>query len=230
MEAYLSAATTNNINGTASINKCSRQSGMGGRTSTSEGSDTHTHTQLYSVNVNGFALDRYGGKFDEHCQVLNEILVQGDVGCVQEHNLDTTQQHVTSQLYATALRRWQWYRMSIAMSPIRFSTQYKPDGTIIISASSLSSRTIAIDSDKWGRWTNQTYQGKGNNRVTINSIYQVVDSRSALQGQNTVASQQQALLAAVNGPISTDPRQGFCQDLKVSISDIQAKGHDIILT
>lgn len=118
--------------------------------------------------------------------------------------------------------------MSIATSPIRFATPYKPGGTMVISANSLSSRIIDSDSDKWGRWSNQTFQGKGNIRVTIYSVYQVVDSRSASQGQNTVASQQQALMTEANDP-ATDPRQAFCRDLRFSIQTLQSKGHDIIL-
>ena len=50
------------------------------------------YTRLYSLNINGLFLDRDGGKFDEFCQVMAEV--QGDVGCIQEHNLDTTQHNV----------------------------------------------------------------------------------------------------------------------------------------
>ena len=96
----------------------------------------------------------------------------------------------------------------------------------MVSTNSLSSRMVDNDSDKWGRWTYQTYQGKGNVRVSVFSIYQVVDSRSALQGHNTVASQQQALLEEASDPIA-DPRRAFCRDLQATVKALQTKGHDV---
>jgi hypothetical protein len=95
------------------------------------------HTRLYSVNVNGLSIDRDGGKFDEFCQVMDEV--QSDIGCVQEHNLDTTQHQVKSQLYATAQRRWQWRKLTVTSTPVQFAKTYKPGGTLMISVNSLSS-------------------------------------------------------------------------------------------
>jgi hypothetical protein len=31
------------------------------------------HTRLYPVNINGLSIDRDGGKFDEFCQVMDEV-------------------------------------------------------------------------------------------------------------------------------------------------------------
>ena len=86
----------------------------------------------------------------------------------------------------------------------------------MVSANSLSSRMIQMGDDPLGRWTYQTYQGKRDIRVTLFSIYQVVDSATALQGHLMAASQQQALLLAANDTL-TDPRQAFCRDLQVAI-------------
>jgi hypothetical protein len=52
------------------------------------------YTRLYSVNNNGLFLYRDGGQFDKFCQVMAEV--QGNVGCIQEHNLGTTQHYVKS--------------------------------------------------------------------------------------------------------------------------------------
>ena len=46
-------------------------------------------TRIYSLNLNGIALDRRGGQFDTLCQVAREV--QADIVCCQEHNVDTTQ-------------------------------------------------------------------------------------------------------------------------------------------
>jgi hypothetical protein len=143
---------------------------------------------------------------------------KSDIGCNQEHNLDTTQHQVKSQLYATAQRRWQWRKLTVTSTPVQFAKTYKPGGTLMISVNSLSSRLIGMSKDKWGRWTCQTYQGKNNIKISIFSVYQVVDSAAALQGQLTAASQQQALMAATNDTL-TKPQQAFCLDLQFTISN-----------
>ena len=99
---------------------------------------------------------------------------------------------------------------------------------MMVSTNSLSSRMIQMGDDSLGRWTYQTYQGKRNIRVTIFSIYQVVDSATALHGNLTVASQQHAMLLAANDPL-TDPRQAFCRDIQVAVQKFQSEGHDIII-
>jgi hypothetical protein len=74
----------------------------------------------------------------------------------------------------------------------------------------------------------QTYQGKNNIKITMFSVYQVVDSWSALQGPSTAASQQQALLLESNDSI-VDPRHAFCRNLKTTITQDQSKGDDKII-
>ena len=182
--------------------------------------------RLYSVNINGIQLDKDGGKFDEFCHVLNEI--QGDIGCIQEHNLDTTHSYVRTRLNDTAKHRWQWRRLTYASTPISFARSYKPGGTMIISAGSSTSRIIDSGGDKWGRWTYQTFQGNGQTIITILSAYQVVDSATALQGATTAAAQQRALL--IQGKDAThDPRKAFRRDLTKTLQAFQHNGHEIIL-
>jgi hypothetical protein len=172
------------------------------------------HPRLYSVNINGISLDRDRGKFDEFCQVMEEV--QSDVGCIQEHNLDTVQYHIKSQLYATARHRWQWNCLTVSSTPVRFAKSNKTGGVMMISVNSLSSWMVKMSEDKWGRWTSQRYQGKHSIHVTILSVYQVVDSTAALQGNLTASSQQQALLVEANDN-TTNPRQAFCRDLQAPI-------------
>ena len=184
------------------------------------------HIRLYSVNINGIALDKEGGKFGEFCQVMDET--QSDIGCVQEHNLDTMQYQVRQQLSSTTQKRWQWQWLSTGSTPLTFASQYKPGGTLILSANSITSRVIDSGSDKWGRWTYQSFQGKNQIIVTVISAYQVVDSASGLQGQITASAQQQVLLIETNDSL-TQPRYAFRRDLRRSLQEFQDKGHDIIL-
>ena len=62
-------------------------------------------TRVYSLNVNGFALDRRGGQFDELCRVASEV--QADmIAYQQEINIDTTQPVIRSILYETLRKAW----------------------------------------------------------------------------------------------------------------------------
>ena len=61
-------------------------------------------TRVYSLNANGFTLDRRGGQFDVFCRVVKEV--QADIVACQEHCLDTTQPIVRSVLYDTLKNHW----------------------------------------------------------------------------------------------------------------------------
>ena len=49
------------------------------------------HIRVYPINIDGLSIDCEGGKYGEFCQTLDEI--QGDIGCIQEHNLDLTKHY-----------------------------------------------------------------------------------------------------------------------------------------
>ena len=73
-------------------------------------------TRIYSINVNGITVDGRGGTFDDICRDMK--MIQADVLCLQEHNLDTTQAQVRSTLYDTASRHWQRQRLMFSTTPI----------------------------------------------------------------------------------------------------------------
>ena len=95
-----------------------------------------TTTRIYSLNVNGFSLDRRGGQFDEYCRMAKEV--QADIICCQEHNLDTTQTQVRSILFATLREHWTRTRIAMGTTPIPFTSMLKPGGTMITSVNSIT--------------------------------------------------------------------------------------------
>jgi hypothetical protein len=187
---------------------------------------TNNTTRLYIQNVNGIKLHQDGGQFDELCTIFKEV--QADIVCIQEHNLDTTQYDVRQTLYQTAYRHWQRNRLTIASTPIPFTSQWKPGGTVIMSMGSITGRVIGKGKDPWGRWCYQTLLGRNGKAITILSAYQVVDKYTT-RGQYNTAAQQQALLYRQSDPLK-DPRKAFRRDLCEFLETISKAGNDIIIS
>ena len=185
----------------------------------------HTITRIYTLNVNGFTLDRRGGQFDDNCKMAKET--QADIVCCQEHNLDVSQTQVRSILYDTVKQHWSRTRMTMGTSPIPFTSMFKPGGTMITALNSITGRIIGHTTDKWGRWVSQTYRGRDNIRITIISAYQVVANNSKV-GTSTAASQQRSLLLQMNDAC-TDPRIAFKRDLRIYAQECMMEGHEILL-
>jgi hypothetical protein len=75
---------------------------------------------------------------------------------------------------------------------------------------SITGRITETGTDTWGRWSYQTYQGKNLCKVTILTIYQVVDKFTNQKGTVTTYAQQQNLLIQ-QGEAHINPRQAFIQ-------------------
>jgi exonuclease III len=184
-----------------------------------------TTTRLYSVNVNGLSLDTRGGQFDELCKVAKEV--QADILCCQEHNLDTTQTVVKTIIHETLRQHWPRSRITMGTTPIPFATTFKPGGTMLLATNSITGQIISYTTDKWGRWTSHTYRGKGQVRVTIISVYQVVTDKLQI-GASTAAAQQRTLLIQSNDPICA-PRKAFKRDLKAFATECLTAGQEILI-
>jgi exonuclease III len=177
------------------------------------------------MNVNGLRLDRLGGQFDTQCQVQKEV--QADILCGQEHNLDSDQTQVRSILHNTVRQHWPKSRIVFGTTPISFASMYKPGGTHIISTGDITGRIKHQESDKWGRWVSQTFQGKAHISITVISAYQVV-GKPTVQGSITAASQQQSLLLQ-NQDDTANPRIAFRRDLMLYLKSQIDRGHEILL-
>jgi len=183
-------------------------------------------TRVYSLNVNGFKLDRTGGQFSEYGELHDTI--NADISCIQEHNLDSTQTQVRSVMYDNMRKRWKHSRLTFSSTPIRFVNQYKPGGTMIVSTGSITGRVIENNYDPWGRWSYQIFRGMRGKKITFISAYQVVKTSGNITHKTTIAAQQMQLLFMQNDPILS-PRAAFRRDLAKFISLCIADSQDICL-
>ena len=189
------------------------------------GEKPDTVTRIYGLNVNGLTLDRRGGQLDVLCKVLKEV--QADVLCGQEHNLDSNQTPVRSIIFHTICNHWQQPKATFGTTPITFNNMYKPGGTFMVTAGDLSGRLLQTDHNKWGRWVSHTYQGRGSNKLTILSAYQVV-AKDITPGSTSTAAQQHSLLLQQQDYV-LNPRTAFRRNLTLAIQAAQALNHEILL-
>lgn len=182
-------------------------------------------TRIYVLNVHGLSLDRRGGHFDDLCKVSKEV--QADVLCGQEINVDVSQPMVRSILYHTSRQHWKRSRLILGNTPTPFTTRYKPGGTMTLSTGNVTGRVVASESDRWGRWASQTFQGLNQMKLTIilaNQVEPDVPDKGAI----TAAAQQRNLLMLANDPLS-DPRAAFKRDLSQFLQERRSQGKEIIL-
>ena len=104
---------------------------------------------------------------------------------------------------------------------------YKPGGTLLVSMSHITGRVISTHSDKWGRWTSQTFRCQHERKLTVISAYQVVpDSQSP--GKVTAAEQQRSLLIESQDPLR-EPRPAFVRDLHQYLQLCLDAAEDILI-
>jgi len=185
-------------------------------------------TRIYCQNVNGFKLDKEGGQYSSYCKIHQEI--NADVSCCQEINLDTTQHGVQRIMFTTTQRHWQRSRLTMSSTPIAFSGQYKPGGTLILSTGAITGRIQTAGTDKWGRWSYQSLLGHNGRSIIIISTYQPVSMSHSNRGTYTVSAQQRCLLLQENDPLD-NPRRAFRRDLAQFLTaQLRSADADIILT
>ena len=182
-------------------------------------------TRIYSLNLNGIALDRRGGQFDSLCSIAKELQI--DILCGQEHNVDTSQSEVRSILHQTARQHWGRFRLGTGSTPTQFTNWYKPGGTLQLSIGNITGQITGTDQDPLGRWVCQTFRGKEGFLLTVISAYQVVETKPK-GGTTTAASQQVSLLTQANVE-DRDPRNAFKRDLRSYLTKCKQRGHEILL-
>jgi exonuclease III len=182
-------------------------------------------TRVYSLNVNGLALDRRGGQFETLCSIAKELQV--DILCGQEHNVDASQAEVRNILYQTARQHWPRSRLVTGSTSTVFTNWYKPGGTLQLSVGHITGRITSTYQDPLGRWVSQTFRGREGFQMTVISAYQVVDCGSQ-PGKITAAAQQASYLTQLDAQ-DCNPRKAFKQDLRTYLSECKSKGDEILL-
>lgn len=178
-------------------------------------------------NVNGLSTKGAEG-FDMfiHEQAQLQIDVQG----ISEHCLDTTKFQVLHTLQEIARRQFPGQSMiQMNSSTTPALNVYKPGGTGIIMLGNSTSRLEpnGRGGDSMGRWSYIHLRRKDSAPVTIISAYQVCPRPTNIIGNTAYHQQSRALIA--EGRSTLSPRTAFIQDLRDFITDLQHKGHDIIL-
>ncbi len=156
--------------------------------------------------------------------------VQANMVCCQEHNLDTTQASIQRTLFDTVRQYWQRSRLVFGTTPETFvKNSYYPGGSLMLSTGNITGQVLSTSSDKWGRWSSQTYRGQHKLTITVISAYQVVINTPASSGIKTAASQQQSMSIKEQDPI-VDPREAFKRDLFIYFLRLCiTNGEDILL-
>ena len=182
-------------------------------------------TRIYALNLNGLTLDRRGGQFDDLCKVAKEA--QADIVACQEHCLDTTQSVVRSILYDTIRQSWTRTRLTLGTTPTPFVNMYKPGGTMLFAVEHITGRVISSSTDKWGRWSTQTFRCQQGRKLIVVSAYQV-NPDTKKKGVVTAAVQQRTLLLESQDPTS-DPRSAFVRDFHLYLSQCITIGDDVMI-
>jgi exonuclease III len=183
-------------------------------------------TRIYCQNVNGFKLDKEGGQYSSFRKIHQEI--QADISCCQEINLDTTQHIVQNILHQTTKRHWERSRLTMGSTPISFSGQYKPGGTLILSTGAITGRIHLKGTDKWGRWSYHTLLGLNGRTFTVISAYQPIAMNHDNRGSYTISAQQRCLLLQSKDQFD-NPRKAFRRDLQLFLKSQTRQGADILL-
>ena len=184
-------------------------------------------TRVYCIKLNGLTLDSRGGKFDTVCRCVKEV--QADIFCGQENKLDTMQHTVRTILYETISQHWEKNRIVFGTTPIEFSTQSKPGGTLVFTTGALTSRVMKQVRDKWGRWVIQEFRGQNNRKLAVLTVYQPIEKGGSQIGKITVEAQQTSLLLQTSDALSK-PRDAFRRDLLQCIKQYQQEEFDILIT
>ena len=150
------------------------------------------------------------------------------VACFGEANLDLKKPVVMEQLYTRLKKIDPHAKLTKSISASKFSeTHFKMGGTIMLTRGNWSGHIQKQGSDKLGRWSFQTMEGKDGKKITIINVYRVCKKNNN-SGNCTIRSQQETDLLEETGK-HLDPREQILIDLNKSITDLHSKGHLVIL-
>ena len=187
-------------------------------------------TRMFFVNVNGLRFGPQGGEFLEVCAQMHSAHI--DMLGLAETKLDTQKREVVATCTRAARRTFPFSRVVMSSSAISYTSHFKPGGTALIAAGSITGRIIATFQDPMGRWSAISLIGAGSRQLTVISAYQVCNTRS---DRNTkarsmaAATQQQAMISISDPNSSMHPRTKFRIDILAFIQKRQRERHDIIL-
>lgn len=178
-------------------------------------------------NVNGLSLQGASGlDLFVHEQASLNIDLQG----LTEHCLDTTKYEVYHKAQDLVRHHSsQQSLLALHSSEEPATNIYKPGGTGFLILGELVSKleTPGIQSDLLGRWSSAHIRRRNMPPLSIIVGYQVCQRPTNILGNTAYHQQVRAL--SKQGRHNEHPRSAFIHDLTTYISQLQEKGHDIIL-
>jgi len=189
--------------------------------------DKDKRTRMIFHNSNGFNISGGGGgDFLEACQAVHEA--GAEYYGAQEHNLDTNQPAVEGALRKTTSKTWGEAKLVTGTTSQRSANQYKPGGTLAVTAGHLVGRIVSSSSDYMGRWTRTVLSGRQGTIVVVYNTYAVGKRNPNECGETTVVRQQQSILIHEGRP-DTDPCTNHMLDLRRCLREDHQEGFKIIL-
>ena len=188
------------------------------------------HFRVWYQNPNGIKVTDNDHSMKHMHQYLYEQQV--DIACFAETNLEWNHKWVRRKLETTGRRRWKSFQATTSTSQRLFPKSYKPGGTMMFSARSIRTRIVEEGSDpfKMGRWTFQTFKGKGNIKVTFITAYRVTRQSIATAGPATSFFQQYHDIRS-GGDDNPNPRKRILQDLRSFIDALRKEPeHEVFIS
>ena len=186
--------------------------------------------RVWYQNPNGIKLTDNDHSMKHMHQYLYEQKV--DIACFAETNLEWNHNWVRKKLETAGRRRWKSFQATTSTSARVFPKSYKPGGTMIFSAGSIRTRIVQEGSDPYnmGRWTFQTFKGKGNIKVTFITAYRVPRQSIATAGPSTSFFQQFHDIRS-GGDDNPNPRKRILQDLRSFIETLRREPeHEVFIS
>ena len=186
-------------------------------------------TRIYCQNVNGIKWDKHGGTWPMICESM--AAMHADVFCLSEINIDVTQYAIRQQMDRICRKYFTSHRLVASTTTSKVKHTYKPGGTAMISAMSISNTVAQTTRDRMGRWVSSRYTAAQGRYLTIISAYQVCQQHTF--GPNTATAQQSTMLLdeSLHQDTTTriTARHAFIRDLSAFIRQRQQENDEIIL-
>ena len=150
-------------------------------------------TRIMAQNPNGFNVGPAGNLPD---LLLHVQEAEADITMLPEINCDITQGWILSQIHSACRQTFgtNQYRFEAAHSDIRYQTQYKPGGVMMMTVGNTTGRILSSGSDSLGRWVYTRFNGSAGRTITIIATYQVCKGNPRLAGDTTAIKQQYSML------------------------------------
>ena len=179
------------------------------------------------VNKDGFVLyDRHGGEFLEDCNQMSRLGI--DHMSFQEPNLDFTKYSVRRKIHSSLGRVFPHHKVAFGSSPQTHLYDYKPGGTLSVTAGNMVGRIVESAADYLGRWTRTVLAGKEGSRIAVYNVYTVGNKDPKSCGPKTVIAQLYAVYVQEDR-VDKDPRRNYYHDLQERVMMDVQMGYSIML-